>query len=766
MKKLAILLFIISLFGSRSNSCAQYIITQLTGNSYADLEYKINDRGQIVWTGTDSLHPQIFFYDGNGITQLTNAADGWGPHINDSGQVVWEGEFEASKNEIFMYDGRGISQLTDNSLYEHSPQIDDNGHVVWAGGTSSYREIFIYDGNSIIRLAEESYDGSSNISGNGKVVWLADPARKHISYYDGNSVTQLAVQSEAWRPQINDQGKIVWRGGHDGSNYEIFLYDGGSITQLTNNDYYDDSPQINDRGQIVWHGYDGSDYEIFLSDGNTTTRITNNSADDISPQINDRGQIVWYGYDGSDYEIFLYDGGTITLVTDNTYNDGDPKINNNAQIVWNSTNGQDYFWSGQDREIFLATPYCASYNSLSKHLHITCVQYNGISYWLEMELVANHFDLKAIMDNWKQRNLSECGDFSSASSILHIPCVDVEGTSYWVNLRLIDDHPVRFDIQAHGPVIAETSPVIAVTVTNGNVSEAGPMAGAFTIKRSNAAINTQLLVHYTVGGTASGGIDYDMLSGAAAIPAGSPSVDIPLIPIDDSIMDEGNETVTLALSPGNYIIGTPSDQTITIEENDPFQVEKILQECGANSSGQCIDESCVDAGLEREIFDIWKERFLAIHGIDDQVFSRNFELIDVSLSDGLTQVWCRISYVFKLDWMRTLQNETISLGRYPLPSSQREDLITAAVNIAIEEAEQYDAQHVITVETLHDLIHQEYDGVSLSYGFCNIDFENVTGILWLYGMGAIDYSRNKCVESRINLFNGEIQFFETPCAIS
>jgi hypothetical protein len=200
-----------------------------------------------------------------------------------------------------------------------------------------------------------------------------------------------------------------------------------------------------------------------------------------------------------------------------------------------------------------------------------------------MELVANHFELKAIVDNWKQRDLSECGAFSSTSGILNIPCVDVEGTSYWANLILIDDNPVRFNIQTHGPVIAETSPVIAVTVTNGNVSEAGSPAGAFIIQRSNAATNTQLLVHYTVDGAASAGIDYEMLSGTVAIPAGSPSVEIPIIPIDDSIMDEGNETVTLTLSPGNYIIGTPHGQTITIEENDPFQIERIFQNATVES---------------------------------------------------------------------------------------------------------------------------------------------------------------------------------------
>ena len=49
------------------------------------------------------------------------------------------------------------------------------------------------------------------------------------------TVTQLA--DHAWVPQINNNGHVVWEGQPDGpgTDYEIFLYDGTSTTQLTNN---------------------------------------------------------------------------------------------------------------------------------------------------------------------------------------------------------------------------------------------------------------------------------------------------------------------------------------------------------------------------------------------------------------------------------------------------------------------------------------------------------------------------------------------------
>jgi len=83
-------------------------------------------------------------------------------------------------------------------------------------------------------------------------------------------------------------------------------------TRITRNRDTDLYPQI-DAGKVVWEGYDGSDWEIFLYNGTTTTQITSNSYNDYSPQI-DAGKIVWYG-DSPDYEIFLYDGGTTTQIT-------------------------------------------------------------------------------------------------------------------------------------------------------------------------------------------------------------------------------------------------------------------------------------------------------------------------------------------------------------------------------------------------------------------------------------------------------------------
>ena len=69
------------------------------------------------------------------------------------------------------------------------------------------------------------------------------------------------------------------------------------VTIIEGNSYYDQNPQIYG-SNVVWEGYDGNDYEIFLYDGSSTTQLTNNSYDDQNPQIYE-SNVVWGGVKSS-----------------------------------------------------------------------------------------------------------------------------------------------------------------------------------------------------------------------------------------------------------------------------------------------------------------------------------------------------------------------------------------------------------------------------------------------------------------------------------
>ena len=94
----------------------------------------------------------------------------------------------------------------------------------------------------------------------------------------------------------------MWQ-GDDGTDWEIFYYDGATI-QLTNNDYDDFAPYVSGQN-VVWYGSDGDDFEIFSYMNASITQLSSNSYDDLYPRISG-GNIAWYGGETpAQYEIFL-----------------------------------------------------------------------------------------------------------------------------------------------------------------------------------------------------------------------------------------------------------------------------------------------------------------------------------------------------------------------------------------------------------------------------------------------------------------------------
>jgi subtilase family serine protease len=109
--------------------------------------------------------------------------------------------------------------------------------------------------------------------------------------------------------------------------------------------------------------------------------------------------------------------------------------------------------------------------------------------------------------------------------------------------------------------------VVTVSATVSTATEAGPTNGAFLVTR-NQVTSTSLVVNLGVGGTANPGVDFVSLPATATIAPGSASVVVPLVPIDDTTV-ENNETVVLGISAGaGYVPGAPSTATVTIVSDD------------------------------------------------------------------------------------------------------------------------------------------------------------------------------------------------------
>ena len=360
---LSILVFFTGVSSSHSQS---YTIIQLTDNDISDRFPKINDNNQVFWHGGGLFGGpghELFFYDGLTTFQITdNSLQDIIVGINNNGHILWrQSELDGTNPELFLFDGTNITQLTIDAQGISNIDFNDSGFVVWSAGNAGS---FLYDGSTITKFEAnlDEYPNASihfsnpKINNQGQVVLSG-----RISYgffpvtaiflYSGSTLNNVIGFANYPlinnNPQINDNGYVVWQRS-DGTDREIFLYDGSTITQLTDNDYDDWEPEINNNGHVVWGSAEG----IFLYDGSTTTKLS-----DMGTQyeINDNGYVVWSektGNEWDDWEIFLYDGSKILQMTNNDYYDLYPQINNNNYIVW---------WSqlpgGEaNSEIFLAMP--------------------------------------------------------------------------------------------------------------------------------------------------------------------------------------------------------------------------------------------------------------------------------------------------------------------------------------------------------------------------------------------------------------------------
>ena len=119
-------------------------------------------------------------------------------------------------------------------------------------------------------------------------------------------------------------------------------------------------------------------------------------------------------------------------------------------------------------------------------------------------------------------------------------------------------------------------PTVEVNVADSGSTLTAPFTEAstatgedFFISRRGAT-TADLIVNYTMSGTATEGVDYTALSGTATIPAGSAGVFVNVIPINDTT-PEGVETIIMNLTPapGTYGVRVGST-TLLLGDNDNF----------------------------------------------------------------------------------------------------------------------------------------------------------------------------------------------------
>ena len=126
---------------------------------------------------------------------------------------------------------------------------------------------------------------------------------------------------------------------------------------------------------------------------------------------------------------------------------------------------------------------------------------------------------------------------------------------------------------------------ITIVATDGTAEEADLSPGMFEIRISRWLLS-DLTVHYSVGGSATSGIDYDSIHESVVIPAGYKSVFLIVNPNDDAL-DEGNyEDVIVTISvPDGYSSSNRAARVKIIDDDDP-----VIPEAQITASDSTAEE--------------------------------------------------------------------------------------------------------------------------------------------------------------------------------
>ena len=168
-------------------------------------------------------------------------------------------------------------------------------------------------------------------------------------------------------------------------------------------------------------------------------------------------------------------------------------------------------------------------------------------------------------------NASSPGDYTAAPTL-------VSGRTYSYAVLGVNALGTAILTPGVGPVYAGEVTIAQTT----DADEASMAAGAFTVSRGTATLG-DLVVSYTIGGTAVADETYEALSGTVVIPAGATSATIAVTPIYSAAV-QSDVTVIATLAAGAYLAGSPDSATVTVVNSSVNPYVRYVSTTGSDAN--------------------------------------------------------------------------------------------------------------------------------------------------------------------------------------
>jgi beta propeller repeat protein len=276
-------------------------IKQLTDNDVNDTIPDVAD-GHVAWYRGEYDDTDIV-YDGTTIVAgVKNQTD----MKLEPGGLIWSAATAPDfVHHVYLFDGTVTKRLSvDGTMHNHNPDMSGD-KVVWSSFKKSENSAYLYDGANTVELPENVGLGQvPRISGNNIVgVGIdADGGHDQVFLYDGvtnkplgntsghDILPRIAGENVAWSSCVN-------------SVCEIFTYQDGQAKQLSFNSVRTYAPLVSEFF-VFFNVYNGSDFEIFIYDGVNTVQFTDNDVNDTLYD-NSGNTFVWTRSDRKGSQIFM-----------------------------------------------------------------------------------------------------------------------------------------------------------------------------------------------------------------------------------------------------------------------------------------------------------------------------------------------------------------------------------------------------------------------------------------------------------------------------
>jgi Tol biopolymer transport system component len=225
-------------------------VTQLTTADSSDCPSVTNDGARVVYASHIAGITQVCIMnsDGSGKSQLTNEAIGsLRPCISGDGSKITF----VRDTEVWIMNANGSNQtnLTGSGHSCSSSALNtDASKIVYTKGAGAFYHLFIMDadgGNEvdITPTGMDTFDPRFNVSGTKVVFWghdttLWDMQLVSVNLAD-NAKTSLPHGTENDRPCFTPNGQKVIFDSVEGGVRHLYITDGTTVSQLTNNAWND-----------------------------------------------------------------------------------------------------------------------------------------------------------------------------------------------------------------------------------------------------------------------------------------------------------------------------------------------------------------------------------------------------------------------------------------------------------------------------------------------------------------------------------------------